>query len=39
MSRLTGIDNAQIEMGMAVEAVIERDGETPVLLFKPVAGK
>lgn len=39
MSRLIGIDNAQIEMDMAVEAVIERDGETPVLLFKPVAGK
>lgn len=39
MSRLTGVGNDEITVGMAIEAVIERDGETPVLLFRPAAGK
>jgi len=38
MSRLTGIANDAIEIGMVVQAVIEQDGGQPVLLFRPVAG-
>lgn len=35
MTRLTGIADDAIEIGMQVEAVIGEDGGQPVLLFRP----
>lgn len=35
MSRLVEVNNSEIYIGMAVEALIIRDGEDPVLVFKP----
>lgn len=37
MSRLVDIANDDIAIGLAVEAVIDRDGDAPVLLFRPAA--
>jgi uncharacterized OB-fold protein len=35
MSRLVGVDHQEIAIGLAVEAVIEGEGDDAVLLFRP----
>lgn len=37
MARLVEVDQAAIAIGMSVESVVETDGDTPVLAFRPVA--
>lgn len=37
MSRVVGIAPEDVRIGMAVRAKIERDGETPVVVFEPSA--
>lgn len=37
MSRVVGMAPEEVRIGMAVRAKIERDGETPVVVFEPAA--
>jgi uncharacterized protein len=36
MSRLVEIDNHEISIGMAVQALLVREGDEPVLVFRPL---